>query len=44
MSEVVYVSHVRIERVHGFYAKKSPVYRSIRGAIEVTSTYELKAE
>ena len=30
-----------IERVHGFYADRCPVYRSIRRAIEVTSSYEL---
>lgn len=30
-----------VERVHGIYAQKCPVYRSIHKAIEVTSSYEL---
>ena len=29
-----------VERVHGFHADKCPVARSIRGAIEVTTSYE----
>jgi uncharacterized OsmC-like protein len=33
-----------IERVHGFYASKCPVYRSIQAAIAVTSTFELEEE
>ncbi len=33
-----------IERVHGFYAQKCPVYRSIHKAIGVTSEYQLQAE
>jgi uncharacterized OsmC-like protein len=30
-----------VERVHGVYAAKCPVYRSLQGSIEVTSSYEL---
>lgn len=30
-----------VERVHGFFAPKCPVYRSIRAAIEVTTSFEL---
>jgi uncharacterized OsmC-like protein len=30
-----------VERVHGFYADRCPVYRSLRDAIEITSSYEL---
>ena len=30
-----------VERVHAFHADKCPVARSIRGAIEVTTSYEL---
>src|SRR6266567_3557230 len=30
-----------VERVHGFFAQKCPVYRSIRDAISVTSEFEL---
>jgi uncharacterized OsmC-like protein len=30
-----------IERVHGVYAKKCPVYVTLRKAIEITSSYEL---
>ncbi len=30
-----------VERVHGFHADKCPVARSIRTAIEVTTSYEL---
>jgi uncharacterized OsmC-like protein len=30
-----------IDRVHGFFAEKCPVYRSLRGAIEITSSYVL---
>jgi uncharacterized OsmC-like protein len=30
-----------VERVHGFFADKCPVYRSLRAAIEITSSYEL---
>lgn len=31
----------RIERTHGFHAEHCPVARSIRDAIEVTTSYEL---
>jgi uncharacterized OsmC-like protein len=30
-----------VDRVHGFYAEKCPVYRSLRAAIEMTSSYVL---
>jgi uncharacterized OsmC-like protein len=30
-----------IERVHGVFAGKCPVYRSLVGSIEITSSYEL---
>jgi len=30
-----------VERVHGFHAERCPVARSIRDAIEVTTSYEL---
>lgn len=30
-----------VERVHGFHADKCPVARSIRGAIEITTSYEI---
>ena len=30
-----------VERVHGMFANKCPVYRSIRDAVELTSSYEL---
>jgi uncharacterized OsmC-like protein len=33
-----------IERVHGFFADKCPVYRSLRAAIEITSSWELIPE
>ncbi len=32
-----------VERVHGFYAEKCPVYRSLRPAFEITSSCELVA-
>ncbi len=32
-----------IERVHGIYAQKCPVYRSLYKAIDITSAYELVA-
>ncbi len=32
------------ERVHGFYAEKCPVFRSVRAAIDVTSELEFEAE
>lgn len=31
-----------VERVHGFYQQKCPVYRSIRTAIAVTTAYEIE--
>jgi uncharacterized OsmC-like protein len=31
-----------VERVHGVYADKCPIYRSIRTGIEITSSYALK--
>jgi uncharacterized OsmC-like protein len=31
----------RIERTHGFHADHCPVARSIRDAIEITTSYEL---
>jgi uncharacterized OsmC-like protein len=31
-----------VERVHGFFADKCPVYRSIRAAIDVTTAYVLE--
>ena len=30
-----------VERVHGIYAMKGPLYRTLRGAIQLTSSYEL---
>lgn len=30
-----------VERVHGVFAGKCPVYRSLEGAIEITSSYTL---
>jgi uncharacterized OsmC-like protein len=35
------VDKAAIERVHGFHAERCPVARSIREAIEVTTSYEL---
>jgi len=32
-----------IERVHGIFAGKCPVYRSLRSAIQITSSFELRA-
>jgi len=32
-----------VERVHGFHQDRCPVARSIKGAIEVTTSYELVA-
>jgi len=31
-----------IERVHGTFAMQCPVYRSLRGAIQITSSFELR--
>jgi uncharacterized OsmC-like protein len=35
--------HVRetVERVHGIYANKCPVYKTLRPAFEITSDFEL---
>ena len=30
-----------VERVHGFHARKCPVYRSVSGSIDVTTDFEL---
>jgi uncharacterized OsmC-like protein len=30
-----------VERVHGFYASKCPVFRSLHTAIQITSSYTL---
>lgn len=30
-----------VERVHGFYAMRCPLYRTLHGAIALTSAYEL---
>lgn len=30
-----------IDRVHGFFAEKCPIYRSLRAAIQITSSYNL---
>jgi uncharacterized OsmC-like protein len=32
-----------VERVHGAYADRCPVYRTLRPAMQITSTYELTA-
>jgi len=31
-----------VERVHGFYAEKCPVYRSLQTAIQITSSYVMR--
>ena len=33
-----------VDRVHGVYRDKCPVYRTLRPAMEITSAYELVAE
>jgi uncharacterized OsmC-like protein len=33
-----------VDRVHGVYKDKCPVYRTLRPAMEITSTWELVAE
>ncbi len=33
-----------VERVHGLYAERCPVYRTLRPAMQITSSYELTAE
>jgi uncharacterized OsmC-like protein len=30
-----------VERVHGVFARKCPVYRSLEGAVAITSSFEL---
>lgn len=30
-----------VDRVHGFYAMRCPLYRTLHGAIQLTSSYEL---
>jgi uncharacterized OsmC-like protein len=30
-----------VERVHGIYAMKCPLYRTLRGAIQLSSSFEL---
>ena len=30
-----------VERVHGVYAMRCPLYRTLHGAIQLTSSYEL---
>lgn len=30
-----------VERVHGVYAMRCPLYRTLRGAIQLTSSFEL---
>jgi hypothetical protein len=32
-----------VERVHGFYAMRCPLYRTLHTAIQLTSSYELVA-
>jgi len=32
-----------IERLHGIYAMKCPLYRTLHGSIQLTSSYELVA-
>jgi len=31
-----------IERIHGVFAMKCPVYRTLRSAIQITSSFELR--
>ena len=33
-----------VDRVHGIYVQKCPVYRSLRPAFEISSSWELEAE
>ncbi len=33
-----------VERVHGVYQEKCPVYRTLKPAMEITSAFELVAE
>jgi uncharacterized OsmC-like protein len=41
--KLVGASDVRdvVERVHGFYPMRCPLYRTLRNAIQLTSSYEL---
>jgi len=32
-----------VERVHGVFADKCPVFRSLRNSIQITSSFELQA-
>ncbi|HUK53064.1 MAG TPA: OsmC family protein [Candidatus Binatia bacterium] len=32
-----------IERLHGVFAQKCPVYRSLQNSIQITSSFELQA-
>lgn len=34
-------SRKTVDRVHGFFAEKCPVYRSLQAAIAITSSYTL---
>ena len=36
-------SRETVERVHGMYAMNCPLYRTLRGAMELSSSYELSA-
>ena len=33
-----------VDRVHGFFAEKCPVFRSLRPAIQITSSYRIVSE
>ena len=33
-----------VERVHGFHADKCPVYRTLKGCIDITTEFVLEAE
>jgi len=33
-----------VERVHGVYSGRCPVYRTLRPAMQITSSYELRAQ
>ena len=33
-----------VERVHGVYSDRCPVYRTLRPAMQITSSYELRGE
>ena len=36
--------HETIERVHGFFAQKCPIFRSLHPQIQITSSYTLISE